>query len=213
MCNMNNITITSEPFCWTSSGIFSFLGPAFTIVSVIPYAIPFINTLLVCKKTSVLSIYLMIYMKVITCIAHITQGVIKWKRPYPECIPSILVDNGFPEPGLVYLWSSALTNVFLYYFDYDSGAVTVATADADAVSNHKAQQFVKKKIKYNSIKKITVRIKRHLRLLCQLIFYMIVYRMAYLASTPQILLSIVYSTIVMGSMFYFLVFNKNAKFI
>jgi len=208
---MKNVVVTLEPFCWTKGGIFSFLGPTFTIVSMVPYALPFVNCLIVGHNPTFYTIYLMIYVKLVTVLAHIMQGIIQWERPYPECTPSILTRNGFPDPGLVYLWSSALTGLFLFYRNKSSAAtnswsrgVYEELIESKIVKTLRKMKLMMLSWEVAGIIKIFKEIKTPMIFGIQIIGYLAIYKMAFLASTLQIILSALFSTIMMGVIFVFI---------
>jgi len=196
---MNTIIKKSEPYCWSGNKPLSIFGPMFTIVSVIPYAVPFINNMILSKKSSFCAVYLMIYMKVITAIAHILQSIIMWKRPFPECSPSILTKGGFPDPGIVYLWASALTSIFLSTMHPGKNKIKIEKA-IPLLIGRVLIVFIRKN-------------KGIIFLTGQIAVYLVVYNLAYLASLLQILLSILYATVVMIPMFWLIKINMPKRYL
>ena len=196
---MNTIIRKSEPYCWSGNKPLSIFGPMFTIVSVIPYAVPFINNMILSKQSSFCAVYLMVYMKVITAIAHILQSIIMWKRPFPECSPSILTKGGFPDPGIVYLWASALTSIFLSTMHSKRNKIIKEVARTVLLSRFLIV-FVRKN-------------KGVIFLTGQIAVYLVVYNLAYLASLLQIVLSILYATAVMIPMFWLIKTNMPKRYL
>lgn len=202
---MDNIIMKTEPYCWSGNKLLSHFGHTFTIVSIIPYSVPFINNIIVSKKSTFCGFYLMVYMKVVTALAHILQDAIMWERPHPECTPSIISPGGFPDPGIVYLWASVLTSIFL-----------------SVVRKKRDYEREKKELDdlecHNSILNIMLfrmlNKKKSIVLLCgQIALYLVVYNFAYLASLTQILLSVVFASFFMIPMFWLIIINMPIEYL
>lgn len=191
---MSHVVIKLEPYCWSNSYFLSSFGHMFTIVALVPYAVPFINNMILNKNASFTTFYLLFYAKLITMKAHIVQGIINWKRPFPECIPSIMSECGFPDPGIVFLIASVMISIFMTLVKYDA------------------------KLKYSYNKSLLEHILPFFKILrgivgeivfliVQIITYCLVYNLAFLASASQIILSILYTTFLMLPMFWLVLKN------
>lgn len=227
---MKSILIKTEPFCWPDVKIIKLFGPAFTIVSIIPYAVPFINNLIVGHDLDFITIFLLLYMKIITMVSHILQSIIAWERPVDKCIPSVLTKYGFPDPGIVYLWCTLISNIFLSWRKavkkrrIRSKRRYNQNRSHGLKSSHKSTVAKKKNSKPNIsyqllypfiffaedrmilISKLK-NVKRLILAIGQILLYFFIYWMAYLASVTQIFLSVLFSSVAMAFIIWFILNN------
>lgn len=198
---INNVTMITEPFCWPNSGILSIFGPILTIISMVPYAIPFINALVIKNKFTLCGCYLTIYIKITTTFAHVLQLHIASNRPIPECIPSFISFYAIPDPGIVYILSSMIMVIFLKLNETPRIFI-------ELYSNFS--------LNVNSIIFICATIiKADLLLYGQIILYLIIYNTCYLATVSQIMYAVLYSIISMAFVIFIMMLqfpkNKNGS--
>lgn len=156
-----------SPHCWEGSGALSNLhylfGDLLSSISLVPYATFFVKTYEIAKESRFISIYFLLYIKILTFFVVGLQEAIGWERPYPMCVPNYISKYAVPDPNIVYLFSSNLSSIYMTYRGDEKGVLKYA---------------------------INVFIYQTL--------YLILYKLSYLATTDQILISVVLSSTCMS---------------
>ena len=205
-----NITIKLEPFCWRSDVWYSFLGHYFTIITLAPFALSLINNLTLIKKKRYELKYVafMFYIKIITTFSLGFQLIIGSKRPITKCIPSYFTTNAIPDPSIVYIWSTFMFVMFLKFENYWKKESSIKLKKLSRnYYNHKKSYlywlYMNKKIWW---------VLDIIFITGKVLFYLVLYRLSYLATIFQIISTVIITTIFMLAYIFLMILHWSPYF-
>ncbi len=121
MAEEQHLHVFNIPACWNPNSIFSYFGPTFALISLLPLTMVFVSLLLIYKGDKIKMIVLFIYTHILLYVCHVAQKIIKDPRPYPKCSSFLISEYGSPSPELVY--TVAIATKILFYAIWTSGTI------------------------------------------------------------------------------------------